>query len=223
MKLNLRNFIDFAGLLHAGDFPEDALQLFGKDFEKWLQALLDRYQVTDIPLIKGEVDQSAKLLGRIYIAEGAEVGPGVLLQGPAFIGPGSEVRHTAFVRGPVYVGRNCVVGHATEVKASCFFDDAKAGHLSYVGDSLLGRHCNLGAGTKLANVKFSRDEVSFRHPATQERIKSGQRKCGSILGDRAQTGCNAVLSPGTILCRDTAVVPCAHFHGTLTNGIFRAK
>jgi NDP-sugar pyrophosphorylase family protein len=221
MKLSLRYFMDFAGLLHAEDLPPDALQLLGKNLETWLHSLLDAYQVTDIPLIKGEVDKTAKIVGRVYIAAGAEVGPGVLIQGPAFIGPGSEVRHTAYIRGPVYVGRHCVVGHATEVKASCFFDEAKAGHLSYVGDSLLGRGTNLGAGTKLANVKFKRDEVAYVHPEHQAKEKSGLRKFGSILGDGAQTGCNTVLSPGSILCRDTAVLPCTHFHGTLTKGIFR--
>jgi bifunctional N-acetylglucosamine-1-phosphate-uridyltransferase/glucosamine-1-phosphate-acetyltransferase GlmU-like protein len=121
------------------------------------------------------------------------------------------------------VGRKCVVGHATEVKGSCFFDGAKAGHLSYVGDSLLGRDTNLGAGTKLANLKFRGDEVSYYHPDTMLKTKSGHRKFGSILGDRAQTGCNSVLSPGSLLSRDTAVVPCAHFQGTLTTGIFRGN
>jgi UDP-N-acetylglucosamine diphosphorylase / glucose-1-phosphate thymidylyltransferase / UDP-N-acetylgalactosamine diphosphorylase / glucosamine-1-phosphate N-acetyltransferase / galactosamine-1-phosphate N-acetyltransferase len=223
MKLTLRYFIDFAGLLHSADLPEDPFQLLGKGLESWLQKLLDSYHVGNIPLIKGSVDESAKLIGRVYVAEGAEVGPGVLIEGPAFIGPDSEVRHTAFIRGPVYVGRGCVVGHATEVKASCFFDEAKAGHLSYVGDSLLGRSTNLGAGTKLANVKIKKDEVGYIHPESKTKLKSGLRKFGSILGDRAQTGCNAVLSPGSILCRDTAVLPCVHFHGTLNEGFYRGK
>jgi NDP-sugar pyrophosphorylase family protein len=219
MKLPLNYFVDFTGLLHSKELSQDALDLFGSKLEQWLSALLDRYQVGDIPLIKGTVDQSAQIRGRVYIAEGADVGPGVLIEGPAFIGPHSEVRHTAFIRGPVYVGAHCVVGHATEVKASCFLDGAKAGHLSYVGDSLLGRNTNLGAGTKLANVKFRKDEVSVRDPHSDGKIPTGLRKFGSILGDNAQTGCNAVLSPGTLLAPNTAVLPCTHFQGTLRTGI----
>ena len=221
MKLTLAYFVDCTGMLHGGRFPDDPLQLVGKNLEAWLLQLLASYQVGEIPVIKGQVDQSAKITGQVYIAEGAEVGPGVLITGPAFIGPDSEVRHTAYVRGPVYLGRRCVVGHATEVKGSCFLDGAKAGHLSYVGDSVLGREVNLGAGSKLANLKFRGDEVSYRHPETMAKIKSGHRKFGSILGDRAQTGCNAVLSPGSLLGRDTAVSPCVHFQWTLSKGIFQ--
>ncbi len=123
------------------------------------------------------------------------------------------------MRGNVYVGKDCVVGHTTEVKGSIFFDGAKAGHFAYVGDSILGRNVNLGAGTKLANLKLDRSEVRYRHPDTNELVGSGLKKFGAIMADESQTGCNVVLDPGTILMPGTGVLPCIHFRGTLTRGI----
>src|SRR5262249_35922089 len=115
----------------------------------------------------------------------------------------------------------CVVGHATEVKSSLFFDHAKAGHFAYVGDSILGRDVNLGAGTKLANLALSRREVRVKHPISGALVGSGLTKLGAILGDKAQTGCNAVLNPGTLLLPGTAVMPCVSFRGTLKEGLAR--
>lgn len=117
------------------------------------------------------------------------------------------------------MGARAVVGHTTEVKGSTFFDDAKAGHFAYVGDSVLGRGVNLGAGTKLANLKLRGNEVKVIDPNTDKVVATGFRKMGAILGDFSQTGCNAVLSPGTILLPRTGVLPCVHYHGTLKTGI----
>ena len=114
-----------------------------------------------------------------------------------------------------------MIGHATEVKGAIFFDDAKAGHFAYVGDAILGRNVNLGAGTKLANLPLRRGSIRVRHPETDEIIDSGLKKLSAVLGDDAQTGCNAVLSPGTILLPKTGVMPCVHYRGTLRSGIQR--
>ena len=196
----------------------DVFQLLGKPLTTLIDKILKEHGVTDKPVIKGRVHPQAVLEGAVYVAEGAEVGPFAYIQGPAFIGPGAEVRHAAFIRGSVFVGANAVVGHTTEVKGSIFFDDAKAGHFAYVGDSILGHDVNLGAGTKLANLKLRGNEVSILHPETGETGGSGLRKFGALLGDKAQTGCNAVLSPGTILMPSTGVMPAVHYVGTLKRG-----
>lgn len=196
----------------------DVFQLLGKPLTAFIEKLLREHGVSDKPVIKGKVHPQAIIEGAVYIAEGAEVGPFAYIQGPTFIGPGADIRHAAFIRGSAYIGAKAVVGHTTEVKGSIFFDEAKAGHFAYIGDSILGHDVNLGAGTKLANLKLRGNEVSVIHPETDEKIGSGLRKLGALIGDKAQTGCNAVLSPGSILMPNTGVLPCVHYLGTLKRG-----
>ena len=197
---------------------KDVFELLGKPLTAKIVSLLREHGVTDQPVIKGKVSPHAVIEGAVYVAEGAEVGPFTYIQGPTFIGPGAEVRHGAFIRGSAFIGAKAVVGHTTEVKGSIFFDEAKAGHFAYVGDSILGHDVNLGAGTKLANLKLRGNEVSVLHPVTDEKVGSGLRKLGALVGDKAQTGCNSVLSPGTILLPNTGVLPCVHYLGTLKKG-----
>ncbi len=197
---------------------KDVFELLGKALTDKIVRLLREHGVNDQPVIKGKVSPQAVLEGAVYVAEGAEVGPFAYIQGPTFIGPGAEVRHGAFIRGSAFIGAKAVVGHTTEVKGSIFLDEAKAGHFAYVGDSILGHDVNLGAGTKLANLKLRGNEVSVLHPILDEKVGSGLRKLGSLLGDKAQTGCNAVLSPGSILLPNTGVLPCVHYLGTLKKG-----
>jgi acetyltransferase-like isoleucine patch superfamily enzyme len=148
----------------------------------------------------------AVLLGRrIELGRGVLVEPGVLIKEPAIIGDRTEVRQGAYLRGWCLIGRRCVVGHTTEVKHSIFLDDAKAGHFAYVGDSILGGEVNLGAGTKLANFRFLPGEVRVRTP--EGTVDSGLRKFGAILGDRVQTGCNTVTSPGALVGPDCLIMP----------------
>ena len=218
-SLPLDLFVEINKVWQSDKFQNrNALSYLGKNLESWLNALLDDLGVGADPKILGKVHPATYITGRVYIAEGATVEPTAMIQGPCVIGPGAEIRHGAYIRGNVFVGAKAVVGHTTEVKGSVFFDEAKAGHFAYVGDSILGRDVNLGAGTKFANLKLKGDEVAFKDPTTGERISSGLRKFGSILGDHAQTGCNAVLSPGSLLLPKTAVLPSVHFHGTLTSG-----
>lgn len=207
--------------LYLGSFfaVSDIFQLLGDPLTILIENLLRDRGVTDSPVVKGSVSPLALLEGAVYVAEGANVGPFVYIKGPTYIAPNAEVRHGAFIRGSAYIGPEAVVGHATEVKGSIFFDRAKAGHFAYVGDSMLGHRVNLGAGTKLANLKLKGDEVKVRHPTDLSLVNSSLRKMGALVGDRARIGCNAVLSPGAILLPDTMVLPCVHYSGTLQNGI----
>jgi UDP-N-acetylglucosamine diphosphorylase / glucose-1-phosphate thymidylyltransferase / UDP-N-acetylgalactosamine diphosphorylase / glucosamine-1-phosphate N-acetyltransferase / galactosamine-1-phosphate N-acetyltransferase len=191
----------------------------GKSLNQWLLEALDTLGAKNSSIIKGDVHPGAFMDGVVYVSEGAVVEPTAYIIGPCVIGPAAQIKHGAYIRGNAWIGARAVVGHATEVKGSIFLDDAKAGHFAYVGDSILGRSVNLGAGTKLANLKLKGDEVTVKHPQTGAPIKSGLRKLGAIIGDSAQTGCNAVLSPGSVLMPRTAVLPCAHYVGTLTSGV----
>jgi len=143
--------------------------------------------------------------GRIDIGKGALVEGGALIKSPAIIGDCTEVRQGAYLRGYCLTGKRCVVGHTTEVKHSIFLNDAKAGHFAYLGDSILGTNANLGAGTKFANLRFLPGNVSIKTDGGT--IDSGLRKFGAILGDRAQTGCNSVTNPGTLIGPDGILMP----------------
>jgi carbonic anhydrase/acetyltransferase-like protein (isoleucine patch superfamily) len=142
----------------------------------------------------------------VHIAPGAVVEPGALLKGPTYIGLGSEVRQGAYLRGSCLVGKGCVVGHTTEMKNSVMLDGAKAGHFAYLGDSILGREGNLGAGTKLANLKII--DKPFKIKVNEILYHVERRKFGAIIGDKCQIGCNSVTNPGTVLGRRVLVTPC---------------
>ncbi|HUK12955.1 MAG TPA: hypothetical protein VLW17_06600 [Thermoanaerobaculaceae bacterium] len=135
--------------------------------------------------------------GPISIAAHCHVEPGAVLRGPLIVGEGSEIRTGAYLRGRVVIGRNCVVGAHTEVKSAILLDGAHAPHQNYVGDSILGRDVNLGAGTILSNVKNVGQEVTFRH--AEQLYRTGLRKFGAVLGDGCRTGCNTVLNPGVLM------------------------
>ncbi len=166
------------------------------------------------PGIHGIVMEGAWLEGdEIYIDEGTVVEPGALIRGPVIIGRNCEIRQGAYIRGQALVGDGCVVGHTTEVKNSVLLDGAKAGHFAYIGDSILGRDVNLGAGTKLANLKINGSPVTVRFEGQAH--DTGLRKFGAILGDGVELGCNSVSSPGTIIGPQSLVYPNASVAGVI--------
>ncbi len=141
----------------------------------------------------------------IEIGAGAVVESGALLKGPAIIGPRSEVRQGAYIRGSVLSRPGAVIGHVTEAKNVLLMEGAKAGHFAYLGDSILGREVNLGAGTKLANLKMNDSPYFLKHEG--QKFKVEYRKFGAIIGDRTETGCNTVTNPGTLLGKSAKVLP----------------
>lgn len=185
-------FFDLSGFAHRALF--DGVQ------QVW-QALsgLARYIDEHLePCLAGTVMPGAYVGERVQLGEGCVVEPGAMVKGPAIIGPGTVIRQGAYIREYVLIGAGCVVGHATEVKGSILLDGAQAPHFNYVGDSILGRGCNLGAGTKLSNLKNDGTEVAVRGPDGRA-MPTGLRKLGAIIGDGVTTGCNAVTSPGTLI------------------------
>ena len=142
---------------------------------------------------------------RLEFGKGVLVESGALIKEPAIIGDGTEVRQGAYLRGYCLTGSRCVVGHTTEVKHSIFLNDSKAGHFAYLGDSILGTAANLGAGTKMANLRFLDGNVKIKTKG--ETLETGLRKLGAILGDHAQTGCNSVTNPGTLLGKKSILMP----------------
>jgi acetyltransferase-like isoleucine patch superfamily enzyme len=155
---------------------------------------------------------AALILPGAFIADGqVEIGPGVVIEsgafvkGPTILGPKTQVRQGAYVRGQVYCLGHNVVGHATEAKNVLFLSEAKAGHFAYLGDSVLGAAVNLGAGTKLANLKMDDKAIGFK--VQSHLIVLSRRKLGAIIGDHAETGCNSVTSPGALLGPGSRLAP----------------
>jgi UDP-3-O-[3-hydroxymyristoyl] glucosamine N-acyltransferase len=169
---------------------------------------------------KGEELEKASLIlpgafladDNIEICPGVLVESGVMISGPTIIGPETTVRQGAYVRGNVLTTFNSLIGHATEAKNVIMMDHARAGHFSYLGDSILGNWVNLGAGTKLANLKLT--SLPFRFNVNGETLVVKRRKFGAILGDGVETGCNTVTNPGTLLGQNSRVMP----NGTVKAG-----
>ncbi len=154
--------------------------------------------------LAGRIDRRAILVGdRIVVARGARVGPGAILEGPIYVGEDAEIRAGAYLRGGCWLGPGAIVGASSEVKRAIFLAGARAPHLNYVGDSVLGRDVNLGAGTVLSNFRHDGAEIAI--PWRDERLRTGRRKLGAILGDGVATGCNSVLNPGTIVGAGTQI------------------
>ena len=152
---------------------------------------------------ESRVDNSS---GPVYIHPSASIGQFVRIEGPCYIGADAEVRHTAYLRGGSWICNRAVVGHATEVKNSIFLPGAKAPHFNYVGDSILGFGVNLGAGTKLSNVRNDGREIRLTL-GDGSRVDTGLRKMGALVGDGSELGCNVVTNPGAILSHATMVNP----------------
>lgn len=159
---------------------------------------------------------------QVYIGEGTTVEHGAMIKGPAWIGPGCQIRHGAYVRDNAIIGAGSVIGNSCEVKNSFLLGHAEVPHFNYVGDSVLGFKAHLGAGAILSNVRLDRGEINvvpdpagYSAEDLPRRLPTGLRKFGAILGDVVEVGCNAVLSPGTILGPSCLVYPNAHYRGAL--------
>ena len=148
---------------------------------------------------------------QVWVHETAKVAPTACLGAPCIIGPGTEVRHCAFLRGSALVGADCVVGNSVELKNVILFDKVQVPHYNYVGDSILGYRSHMGAGSITSNVKSDKTLVTVKDGA--ERVETGRKKFGAILGDLVEVGCNSVLNPGTVIGPRSNVYPLSCVRG----------
>ncbi|MGB0652327.1 MAG: bifunctional sugar-1-phosphate nucleotidylyltransferase/acetyltransferase [Thermoplasmatota archaeon] len=155
----------------------------------------------------GTIEDGVHVHGRLWVEEGAIVRSGVYVQGDVWVGAGAKVGPNSYLRGATCIGAGSHVGAATEIKNSLLLDHANAPHLNYVGDSVLGSHTNLGAGTKVANLKVTPGtvKVDWQAKGNNSRVDTGRRKFGVIVGDGTKTGINCSLNPGTIVGADVLV------------------
>ena len=167
-------------------------------------------------------DEFTKKGDNIWIHKSVTIAPTATLNGPLIIDEGTEVRPGAFIRGNAIVGKNCVVGNSTELKNVVLFNTVQVPHYNYVGDSILGTHSHMGAGSITSNVKSDKTLVVVKDG--DERIETGLKKFGAMLGDYVEVGCNSVLNPGTMIGRHTNVYPLSCVRGVIPeNSIFKNK
>jgi bifunctional UDP-N-acetylglucosamine pyrophosphorylase/glucosamine-1-phosphate N-acetyltransferase len=145
------------------------------------------------PENRGEISSKATVIGRVRIGEGTIVLPGAYIEGPVVIGKNCLIGPNCFIRPSTSIGDNCHVGNAVEIKNSVIFSNTKIPHLNYVGDSVIGEGCNLGAGTKIANLMHN---GNVKMEIKGELVDTGRRKLGAVIGDSVKTGINTSIYPG---------------------------
>jgi len=150
---------------------------------------------------------------QVWVHKSAKIAPTAYLGAPCIIGAGTEVRHCAFIRGSALVGENCVVGNSTEVKNAILFDNVQVPHFNYVGDSILGYKSHMGGGTMTSNVKSDKSLVTVKNG--EERMETGLKKFGAILGDYVEVGANTLLNPGTVVGCNSIIYPMACVRGVV--------
>lgn len=141
----------------------------------------------------------------IWVAKSAKVALTACLNGPLIIDEEAEVRHCAFVRGSAIVGRGAVVGNSTELKNVVLFNKVQVPHYNYVGDSILGYKAHMGAGSITSNVKSDKKLVVVKDG--KERIETGLKKFGAMIGDEVEVGCGSILNPGSVIGPRTNIYP----------------
>ena len=149
----------------------------------------------------------------VWVHKTATVAPTAYLGAPCIIGANTEVRHCAFIRGSALVGENCVVGNSVELKNVILFDNVQVPHYNYVGDSILGYKSHMGAGSLTSNVKSDQTPVVVKNG--EEKIATGLKKFGAMLGDHVEVGCNSVLNPGTVVGRNSNIYPTSCVRGVV--------
>ena len=204
MKLTIPDLYDLDHTL-AGDY----LRQFTYPWEA-LSGIGDLIAALGAALPAEEYDHPEE---GVWVARDAKVYPTAYLGAPCIIGHKTEVRPGAFIRGNALVGDNCVVGNSTELKNVILFDNVQVPHYNYVGDSILGYKSHMGAGSITSNVKSDKTLVAVRCGA--ERMETGRKKVGAMLGDHVEIGCNSVLNPGTVVGRNSRVYPLSSVRGTV--------
>lgn len=199
----------FSSLFHApsSSIAYEALSSYRYPWEAVpaLQGIIERL-IADLPRNTYE-----ELAPGVWVARTAKVAPTAYLGAPCVIGEEAVVRHAAFIRGVALVGRGAVVGNSVELKNCILFDEVQVPHFNYVGDSLLGYRAHMGAGAVISNIKSDKSTVRIR--IGEEVWDTGYQKCGALIGDYAEIGCQCVLNPGTVIGRHAQIYPLSGVRG----------
>jgi len=165
---------------------------------------------------QGTIEKDAILKGNVFVGKETVVKSGSYIEGPVVIGNNCKIGPNSYIRPHTTIGNNCHVGNACEIKNSIIMNDTNVPHHNYVGDSVLGRNCNLGSGTKIANLRLDKKNIMVTLNGTI--ITTGRRKLGVIMGDHVQTGINSMINTGTLIGNNVFVGPGAMVTGSIQPG-----
>lgn len=212
-ELKSVNLFDFSKtiakeLFESKEYPWELLPLIS-DYIKKLGETLD----------PEKFDKTGE---NIWVAKSAKVAPSASLNGPLIIDEEAEVRHCAFIRGNAIVGKGAVVGNSTELKNCILFDSVQTPHYNYVGDSIYGYKAHTGAGVIASNLKADKSLVTVNFRG--EKVETGVKKFGAMIGDFGDIGCNTVMNPGSVIGRGTNVYPLSFVRGYVeANSIYKRQ
>jgi len=164
----------------------------------------------------GIIEDGVHIHGKLCVGDGTRIMSGTYIEGPVYIGKNSKIGPNAYIRPYTVVGDNVHIGNSCEIKASVIMNNTKVPHFNYVGDSVIGENCNLGAGTKIANLRL--DERNIRVSVKGKLVDTGRRKLGVIMGDDVHTGINVSIDVGTMLGAHTMIGPGARVRGKISTG-----
>ncbi len=192
--------------------------LFSKEYPWQVLPLIHDYILAIGPTLP--TDHFEQVDETVWIAKSAKVAKTACINGPCIIDEEAEVRHCAFIRGNAIVGKKAVVGNSTELKNVILSDRVQVPHYNYVGDSILGYKSHMGAGSITSNVKSDKTLVVVK--IGSERMETGLKKFGAILGDEVEVGCQSVLNPGTIVGSHSNIYPLSSVRGFVpANSIYK--
>ncbi|MDD5473294.1 MAG: sugar phosphate nucleotidyltransferase [Candidatus Methanoperedens sp.] len=157
------------------------------------------------PQVSGEIEPLATLKGSVSVGEGTVIRNGSYIVGPVIIGKNCDIGPNCYIRAGTSIGDNVRIGNAVEIKNSIIMKGTHIGHLSYVGDSIIGERCNFGAGTKVANLRHDGRTIRVKLKGTI--TDSGRRKLGTIMGDDVHTGINCMINVGAVVESGTMTAP----------------
>ena len=202
MQEYLKNLFDFNKTIASSyilkyDYPE-VLNHIGEIIFEISKTLNNDYQ---------------EISPNVFVHKSVKLDKSATIIGPCLILENSEIRVNAYIRGNVIIGKNCVIGNSTELKNAILFDEVKVPHFNYIGDSLLGYKVHFGAGSLTSNVKS--DESNVTLTINSEKIKTNRKKIGALVGDKVEIGCNTVLTPGSIIGKNTTIYPLVMVRGEI--------
>ncbi len=154
----------------------------------------------------------------VIVGENVKISNLATINPPAIIGSNTEIRPGAYLRGNVIIGENCVLGNSSEFKNCILLNNVEAPHYNYVGDSILGNNSHVGAGVICSNLKGDKTNIVIKDKNGNS-YPTNLRKMGAILGDFADVGCNSVLNPGTIICKNSRVYPLTSVRGIIDENV----
>ena len=197
------------------NFNKSIINVYCNDYNNYWEFIKDLKNI--IINIGNNLDKTKydEVEPNIWISKTAKVDNTARIMGPCIIDDDSEIKVNSFIRGNVIIGKGCVVGNSSEIKNSVLFDEAKIPHFNYIGDSILGYKAHFGAGSLTSNVKS--DESFVNVTLNENKYHTDMKKIGAVVGDYVEIGCNAVLTPGAIIGRNSTIYPLTMVRGEISS------